>query len=114
MPIPSEITVLIERLNQELDQTSQEATEALNIVRSRLMGFPNNARLIEFFAALSNIRLFVDNSRGRIQTIVENLSQTEITTVDQIQEVGEDLATLLGTTLEAKMIVIGIKTRLPH
>lgn len=80
MAIPSEITALIERLNQELDQTSQEATQGLNIVRSRLLRFPNNTLLIQFFASLSSIRLFLDNSRGRIQTIVEQLSLTEINT----------------------------------
>lgn len=46
MAIPSEITALIERLNQELDQISQEATEGLNIVRSGLFRFPDNALLI--------------------------------------------------------------------
>lgn len=112
MAIPAEITVLIERLNQELDQASQLATEGLSIVRSRLLRFPGNAILIQFFAALSNIRLFVDNSRGRIQTIVEQLSSTDVNTEEAIQEAGEDLSTLLGLSLEAKMVVDAIKSRL--
>ena len=112
MAIPSEIIALIERLNQELDQISQEATQGLKIVRSRLLRFQNNALLIQFFASLSSIRLFVDNSRGRIQTIVEQLSIAEMNTDEAIQEAGEDLSTLLGLTLEAKMVIDSIKTRL--
>lgn len=76
----------------------------LNIVRSRLLRFSDNAILIQFFAALSSIRLFVDNSRGRIQTMVEQLSLVEVNTDSAIQEAGEDLSTLLGLTLEAKMV----------
>lgn len=110
MAIPAEITALIERLNQELDQTSQETTEGLNIVRSKLLRFPDNAILIQFFASLSSIRLFIDNSRGKIQNIVEQLSITNVDTDDAIQEAGEDLSTLLGLTLEAKMVVDSIKT----
>lgn len=112
MDIPPEITALIERLNQELDQTSQQATEALNIVRSRLLSFPENVILIQFFASLSSIRLFVDNSRGKIQTIVAQLSLVEMNIDEAIQEAGEDLSTLLGLTLEAKMVIDRIKTRL--
>ncbi len=51
MAIPAEITVLIERLNQELDQTSQSATEGLSIVRSRLLRKTCNAILIQLFAS---------------------------------------------------------------
>ncbi len=112
MAIPPEITALIERLNQELDQTSKLATEVLNIVRSRLLRFPDNAILIQFFASLSSFRLFVDNSRGRIQTIFEQLLLVEVNTDLAIQEAGEDLSTLLGLTLEAKMVIDRIKTRM--
>ncbi len=42
MSIPSEIAVIIERLNQELSQIEQEATEGLNTVRFRLEYFPEN------------------------------------------------------------------------
>lgn len=36
MAIPSEITALIERLKQQLNQIEQEATEGLNLARVRL------------------------------------------------------------------------------
>lgn len=37
MAIPSEISTLIDRLNQELDQTEQEATEGLNTNKFALL-----------------------------------------------------------------------------
>ena len=84
----------------------------LNIVRARLLRFPDNVILIQFFAYLSSIRLFVDNSRGRIQTIVGQLSLFEVNTDEAIQEAGEDLSTLVGLTLEVKIVIDRIKTRL--
>lgn len=112
MAIPLEITALIEQLDQELNQISQQATEVLNILRSRLNSFPDNAILIQFFASVSSICLFVEHSQSRIQTIVEQLSLTLSNTDSAIQEAGEDLSTLLGLTLEAKIVVNQLKTRL--
>lgn len=105
MAIPLEITALIERLNQELDQIEQEATEGLNLARVRLSRLPDNGLLIQLFAYLNNALLFVDNSRSRIQTTFDRISADDVTTHAQIQEAGEDLATLLGLTLEVKIEV---------
>lgn len=43
MAIPSEIQALIDRLNQELNETEQEATEGLSLTRQNLSRFPDNA-----------------------------------------------------------------------
>jgi len=102
MPIPSEIQNLIERLNQELAETETDATQGLNLVRPILSRFPDNARIIQFFAFFNNGLLFVEISRRRIQTSVERLEATDATAGD-IQDVGEDLGTLLGRVLEAKI-----------
>lgn len=74
MLIPSEIIVLVERLNQELNQIEQKATQELNIIKPILSRFPNNTRLTQFFAFLNNVTLLVINYRTRIQTIVEGIS----------------------------------------
>jgi len=101
MAIPSKITALIERLNQELDQLEQEATEGLNLVRLKLLSFPDNALLIQLFAYLNNFILFVETARRRIDYSKAVLA-TDIATNEQIQELGENLATLLGLTLKLK------------
>lgn len=114
MPIPSEINALIERLNQELTQIEQEATEGLTLARVSLERFADNATLIQMFAFLNNTIFYVDTERRRIQTIVENLSATEVTTDEQIQEAGEDLGNKLGRSLETKIFVSSVKSRLEN
>ncbi|MCL1464796.1 hypothetical protein [Argonema galeatum] len=113
MPIPSEIQALIERLNRELNETEQAATEGLNRARPLLFRFPDNAILIQIFAFLNNAIFFVDNSRGRIQTIVDSISSADAT-AEVIQERGEYLATLLGQVIEVKINANRLKTRLEN
>lgn len=113
MPIPPEIQPLIERLNQELDGVQQEATEGLNLARPLLFRFPDNAILIQIFAFLNNAIFFVENSRGRIQTIVESVSSAD-TPAEIIQDRGEYLATLLGQVIEVKINANRLKTRLEN
>lgn len=113
MPIPSEILALINRLNQELEQTEQDATEGLNLVRQRLSRFPDNLVLTQFFAALSNILIFVEIYRGRIQSIVERISPEDVPS-EIIQESGEDLGIILGRVLEVKINANRLKTRLEN
>lgn len=111
MTIPPEINALTKRLNQELEQIEQEATEAMRIVRVILDRFPDNAILIQFFASLNNFLFFVENARRRIQSIVVTISPDDATAED-IREGGEYLATLLGVVLEARVEVRKIFTRL--
>lgn len=75
MSIPPEIATLVEQLNQELNQTEQEASKGLNLVR-QAMSRPNNALLIQFFAYFSAALFFVDNSKRRIQTTIVILNRT--------------------------------------
>jgi hypothetical protein len=102
MPIPPEIAALVDRLNQELNETEQEATEGVNLVRPLLSRFPDNVIIIQFFTFFNNSLLFVEISRRRIQASVERVSATDVT-AKEIQEAGEDLGTLLGRVLEAKI-----------
>lgn len=64
------------------------------------------------FAFLNTAIFFVETSRRKIPTIVENISTSDINTEEKIQEAGEELATELGRTLETKTTVSRIKTRL--
>jgi hypothetical protein len=47
MPIPSEITILIESLNNKLNQLEQDVTVGLNLAIVTLKRFPENATLIQ-------------------------------------------------------------------
>ncbi|MCL1468136.1 hypothetical protein [Argonema galeatum] len=111
MPIPSEIQDLIDRLNRELAETETDATQGLNLVRPILSRFPDNARMIQFFAFFNNALFFVEISRRRIQTTIERLEATDVTAAD-IQEGGEDLGSLLGQVLETKIAVRDINASL--
>jgi predicted choloylglycine hydrolase len=114
MAIPSEINALIERLNQELDIIEQEATEGLNFARDILNRFPTNFNVIQLSAFLNTAIFFVGTSRGRIQIIVDNISTNDVTINEEIQQVGEDLATDLGRALETKIRVSQVKARLEN
>ena len=113
MPIPSEFQALIAQINQELDETEHQALQALDLLRQVMSRFPNNAVLIQFFAYFNAALFFVENSRRRIQTTVEELSTINIA-AEVIQESGEDLAALLGEMLEAKIRGRNIITRLEN
>lgn len=62
MTIPPEIQDLIDRLNQELDETDLQAIDGLNLVRPLLVNFRDNIVLTQFFASFSNSCLFVEIS----------------------------------------------------
>jgi hypothetical protein len=111
MAIPSEIQALIAQLNQELDETEQEAADGLKLIRPLLSRFPDNVILTQFFAAFNNSLLFVEISRRRIRATIERVSLGDVTT-EEIHEAGEDLATELGRVLEAKIGIRQIINRL--
>ncbi len=111
MPITPEFTALIDRLLQEINQTEQQATQGLNLVRELLSRFPNNAILTQYFAYFNTALLFIETSRGQIQTTVETVEPND--TPDEImQNAGERLGTLLGRVLEAKLRVEQLINRL--
>jgi ABC-type transporter Mla subunit MlaD len=112
MTIPSNINSIVESLNQELDEIEQIATRGQSLARLILDKFPNNARLVQFFATFSNALLFAEVERRRIQSIIENISSLNIVTEETIQEVGEDLSSEMGKVLETKSLIINLKERL--
>ena len=112
MPVPLEITALIERLDRQLDEIEREATAGLNLAQDILKCFPNNFTVIQLSAFLNTAVFFVDTSKKIIHSLVKNLSATNLATDVEIQEAGEDLATDLGRAMETKMRVSQIKTRL--
>lgn len=111
MAIPLLLQQLIDQINSELDESEQQATEGLNLVRGLLSRFPDNALLIQFFAYLNNVLLFVENYKTQTQNTTELISVTDVTT-EQIQEAGEDLSSILGQVIETKIEVIRILNRL--
>lgn len=111
MPIRSDIQALIDRLNQELVQIEQETNDGLDLVRPTLSRFPENFILLQFFAYLNNVMFFVDNYRGRVQQLGERFLVAD-TTISEIQEIGEELATMLGLVMETKIRVERIIARL--
>lgn len=80
MAIPLPLQQLIDQINSELDESEQETTEGLNLVREMLSRFPNNALLIQFFAYLNNVLLFVENYKTQTQNTTELISVTDVTT----------------------------------
>lgn len=111
MSIPSEIIAIIERLNQEFNQTEREITDALNIVRRNLSFFPNNVIMTQYFAYLNTVLFSVETYKRQVQAIVEIISATDVPT-EVIQEAGEDLGNLLGRVIESKIAVRRIISRL--
>jgi hypothetical protein len=103
MSVPPEIDSLIERLNQELSQSEQLVINGINLVKLILSRFPDNARMIELFAVLTNVLLFVEITRRRIQFTVDTISSPNLSS-EVLQEAGEDLSEMLGRVLENKML----------
>ncbi len=101
MPIPPDIQALINRLNQEINETEQEAIKGLNLVRPILSLFPDNAILVQYFAYINAALLFVETSRRQVQAIVETMPSNA--SVAEIQEAGEDLGTLVGRVIETRL-----------
>lgn len=66
---------------------------------------------MQFFAALSNILLFVEINSSRISNLVEQISPNDVPS-PVVQDAGEDLGLILGRVLEAKMNANQLKNRL--
>jgi hypothetical protein len=111
MNIPPDITDLIERLNQELEQTEREVNEGINLVRLPLSRFPENPLLVQFFAYLNNVIFLVENYRQRIRATVELLLEVDVDP-EEANDAIEELATMLGVVLETKIRAENIVNRL--
>ena len=111
MVLPPDIIALVERLNQELDQIEQNVEKGLGLVRIPLSRFPENTILVQFFVYLSNVEFFIDNYRRRIQKTLEMISGIDLSD-HEMNEVGEELAAMLGVVFEIKVRVERIIGRL--
>ena len=114
MLIPPELTTLIEQLNQELTTIEREGADALGFARAFLKRLPNNFTVIQLSAFLNTAMFFAETSRRQIQALVKHLLTVDRVTNDEIQELGEDLATDLGRAIETKIRVIQVKERLEN
>lgn len=114
MPIPPEINSIVNDLNRELDEIEQQAIEGQNLARIILDKFPNNAKLVQFFATFGNSVLFVEVEKRRIRSIIENIDILDIVTNEDIQEAGEDLSAEMGKVLETKNLITNLKQRLEN
>ena len=63
------------------------------------------------FATLTNIQFFVENRREQVQSLVDQISPTNVSQ-DVVQEAGEDLGTILGQAIEVRATVKSIKCNL--
>ena len=111
MTLPSNIDALIAQINYELDNLKHELSQSIELISSKIDLFPENMILIQFFASLNNYALFTENTRRKIQETKRYFSDRELSD-EELQEAGEDLLEQLGRTIEAKIIVNNIKSRL--
>lgn len=110
----SNFNILVERINNELDNLNRELYQAIELVREKIILFPDNIILMQLFSSLNNYALFAENTKRRIQETIQYLAVQEIPSERHIQEAGEDLSEQLGRLLEAKVIVSNIKIRLEN
>jgi len=104
MTIPSELNVLINRLNAELDVIEAQGMEGLRLLRPIMSSFPDNTILIQHFAYLNTILFFVQSSRKQISDSLELIADATVSK-ERIQECGEMLSNLLGKVIEVKLKV---------
>jgi len=102
MSIPSQIQVIIDRINGELAEIEQEATRGMNLLRPLLALFPNNDILVSFFGSLNNSLFLVEIYKRRTKAIAELLLPENVD-IEIVQNAGEELGDLLGRALESKI-----------
>ena len=113
-----EIQALVERLEVEINEIEREANAGIVRTRELLSLFPDNAVLIQFFAYFNSTLFFIQNAFRRIQTALETLEieerENNNVSAELIRETAEDLATLLGELLEAKIRTNNYRRRLDN
>lgn len=114
MTLPSKLDKLVERLSNELNNLNLELYQSIEIVREKIILFPDNIILIQLFSTLNNYAMFAENTKRQIQETIQYLAVKEIPSKEDIQEAGEDLSEQLGRILEAKVVVSNIKIRLEN
>jgi hypothetical protein len=106
-----EIFDLIERLLEELKEIEEDTTQGLNAVRILLNLFPENAMLAQAFGFFSSAIFFAENTKAQIHGTARNLSISSLSP-QRIQEIGQELATTLGRTLELKTQTKNLRSRM--
>lgn len=104
MSTPEAFETLVTQIIQELDHIHQTAQYCLKLIREKLLESPNEAELTQLFVIFNNILFFTENYRGRIQSSIKAASEENLNP-ERLQDLGQDLATLLGVVLEAKLLV---------
>ncbi|WP_019499516.1 hypothetical protein [Pseudanabaena sp. PCC 6802] len=104
MSIPPEILALAQQLTDELDRIELQANKGLVLVSQFLERFPDDARLISLSVRVGNGLFFVDGFRNRIESIIESVSDPNVS-IEAIQLAGEELSEFWGRTLECKIVV---------
>ncbi|CCI20648.1 Specificity determinant for HsdM and HsdR (fragment) [Microcystis aeruginosa PCC 9807] len=56
MPLPSQLTALVERIDRELDRLESDGREAIKIGTDLLNRFPDNFTLIQLMAFVNKLR----------------------------------------------------------
>ncbi|MFM7793033.1 MAG: hypothetical protein ACKO90_34760 [Microcystis panniformis] len=111
MPLPSELTALVERIDRELDRLESDGREAIKIGTYLLNRFPDNFTLIQLMAFVNTSLFYADRARNQIRERVESVDRSEPTPAN-LQEAGEDISIELGRILEPKIRVTQVKNRL--
>lgn len=97
-----EISELIYRLNQELDQLETSIYNGFELIQPILKLAPENRLLIQVYAYLNTMFFFTTDARQRIGQATQLLDQSSVSPA-QIRDLGENLSELLGRILEAKI-----------
>lgn len=104
MAIPPDLQSTIDRLDDELRQLDRLTLEGIQKLRPILDNFPNSDLLVSFFASFNNVVFLVQLYRRRVQTLVDLLSENRVT-MEDVQEIGEELGDLLGRAIETKIVL---------
>jgi hypothetical protein len=107
----SEIFDLIERLLKELKEIEEDTTQGLEAVRVLLDFFPENAMLVQAFGFFSSAVFFTENTKAQVHGIARNLSISSLS-AQKVEEIGQELATTLGRTLELKIQTKTLRNRM--
>ncbi|WP_009633610.1 hypothetical protein [Synechocystis sp. PCC 7509] len=78
MTLPSNFDKLVEQLSNELNNLDIELYQAIELVREKIILFPDNIILIQLFSTLNNYAMFAENTKRQIQETLQLLAVKEI------------------------------------